>query len=105
MGGMSETLSNGIELSEPWPAKGMDFASWQPMRVPYLEKAVSGPIPIDVGRQLFVDDFLTDRCTMSRVHFGSGREGQRQQEERRTHGTAKASQNALSRDPYSGMEC
>lgn len=45
----------------------MDFASWQPMRVPYLEKAVSGPIPIDVGRQLFVDDFLTDRCTMSRV--------------------------------------
>ena len=54
---MSETLHNGIVLPDPWPpAREPEFA---PMSVPYLEPGnTPGIIPIDTGRQLFVDDFL-----------------------------------------------
>src|SRR5687768_14135881 len=54
--GEGETLYNGIRLPEAWPPTGMVVDSYEPMPVPYL---VSPPqvIPIDVGRQLFVDDF------------------------------------------------
>ena len=53
-----ETLYNGIVLPKEWPPK-IDIADRRPMPVPYLEKAnIPKVIPIDVGRQLFVDDFL-----------------------------------------------
>lgn len=62
---MSETLYNGIVLPEVWPPTDQDLRCRQPMRVPYLEKAPE-LIPIDVGRQLFVDDFLLEECSMLR---------------------------------------
>ena len=61
-------LANGIELPADWPPRTVDLDCSQPARVPYLE----GPppvIPIDLGRQLFVDDFLIDKhqTTMARA--------------------------------------
>ena len=64
---MSETLYNGIELPAPWPPREADPQSLQPMRVPYLEKPPA-VIPIDGGRQLFVDDFLIAQCSLAPVH-------------------------------------
>ena len=68
-----ELLYNGIELSAPWPPAapvvklGTADAGGEPMPVPYL-KNPPAVIPIDVGRQLFVDDFLIDATTLKR-HF------------------------------------
>src|SRR5262249_57105177 len=53
-----ETLYNGIRLASPWPPRGRKV-TLDPMPVPYLT-APPAVIPIDVGRQLFVDDFLID---------------------------------------------
>jgi len=54
-----EVLYNGIELSSPWPPlrTAKEMKSLEPMAVPYLK---NGPrvIPIDLGRQLFIDDFF-----------------------------------------------
>lgn len=57
-----EKLYNGIELPEEWPPRGMSFDDrTPPPEPPYLAKdAVKGPLPVDVGRQLFVDDFLVE---------------------------------------------
>jgi hypothetical protein len=54
-----EVLYNGITLPAEWPPRYNDPNSYDPMPVPYL---VSPPkvMPIDVGRQLFVDDFLIE---------------------------------------------
>lgn len=62
-----ETLYNGIELPEIWPPRNLDAGSDEPIVVPYLENPPA-VIPIDIGRQLFVDDFLIEETTMSR-HF------------------------------------
>ncbi|MFP4027359.1 MAG: glycosyl hydrolase family 32 [Candidatus Brocadiia bacterium] len=63
---MGETLYNGIELPNEWPPRNLGPAGYDPMPVPYLE--TSPPvIPIDVGRQLFVDDFLIAETSMQRV--------------------------------------
>lgn len=58
-----KTLYNGIALSTPWPPANTT-PTFEPMSVPHL---VSPPavIPIDVGRQLFVDDFLIEHTTTS----------------------------------------
>lgn len=59
------TLANGIPLSGTWPPR---YAFGQePKTPPYL---VSPPavLPIDAGRQLFVDDFLIERTTLRRIH-------------------------------------
>lgn len=60
-----ETLYNGITLPDPWPPR-VEKLTREPMRVPYLE---SPPeiIPIDIGRQLFVDDFLIEHTTLKRT--------------------------------------
>ena len=61
----SETLYNGIELPKEWPPK-RDKLAIVPATPPYL---ISPPevIPIDVGRQLFVDDFLIEKTTLKRT--------------------------------------
>jgi hypothetical protein len=60
-----ELLYNGIHLPERWPpAQGA--TNYEPMRIPYLESPPS-VIPIDVGRQLFVDDFLIKKTTLKRT--------------------------------------
>jgi hypothetical protein len=61
-----ELLYNNIRLPSVWPPEHFDPASAEPMPVPYLEHPPA-VIPIDVGRQLFVDDFLIERTDMTRT--------------------------------------
>jgi hypothetical protein len=63
-GAPPSTLHNGITLGRPWPPDWR-FPSEHPALPPYL---ASPPrvIPIDVGRQLFVDDFLIEETTLVR---------------------------------------
>ena len=64
----AETLYNGIVLPEQWPPKIEKDAiqSGDVMPVPYLENPPD-VIPIDVGRQLFVDDFLVETTDLKRT--------------------------------------
>lgn len=59
-------LYNGIVLPSPWPPEDR-IPTRDPMPVPYLEQPPA-VIPIDVGRQLFVDDFLIEQTDLSRVY-------------------------------------
>lgn len=61
-----ELLYNGIRLPDEWPPRG-GWENTSPMEVPYL---VAPPklIPIDVGRQLFVDDFLIESSDLEREY-------------------------------------
>ncbi|MBL9194614.1 MAG: hypothetical protein JNJ82_19830 [Opitutaceae bacterium] len=61
-----ESLYNGISLPAEWPVKNLDPASKEPMEVPYL-KVPPKVIPIDVGRQLFIDDFLVEQTDLRQV--------------------------------------
>ncbi len=63
----AETLHNGIRLSAEWPPRDGDPKSRQPRPVPYLA-APPAVIPIDVGRQLFVDDFLIATTDLTRTY-------------------------------------
>ena len=64
---MGETLYNGIKLPDVWPPDNYKPLLKIPPTVPYLE---SPPeiIPIDVGRQLFVDDFLISETSLKRKY-------------------------------------
>ena len=61
-----EVLYNGILLTSPWPPFRDTLPLNPPPDPPYL---VSPPavIPIDVGRQLLVDDFLIDESNLKRT--------------------------------------
>lgn len=61
----AETLYNGIQLPDTWPPKPDSFPRETPLVPPYLKNPPK-VIPIDVGRQLFVDDFLVESTTMTR---------------------------------------
>ncbi len=61
-----EQLYNGIVLPEVWPPRDLDPESDEPMPVPYLDHPPT-VIPVDVGRQLFVDDFLIEQSTLTRT--------------------------------------
>ncbi|TDF98805.1 glycosyl hydrolase family 32 [Paenibacillus piri] len=61
-----DTLYNGIKLPEIWPPTGIDGTSREPLPVPYLQNPPA-VIPIQVGRQLFVDDFLIEQSTLHRT--------------------------------------
>lgn len=61
----AETLYNGIVLPAEWPPRLADFPE-NPVTPPYLA-APPAVIPIDVGRQLFVDDFLVESTTLKRT--------------------------------------
>ncbi|UCH35832.1 MAG: glycosyl hydrolase family 32 [Armatimonadota bacterium] len=62
-----QTLYNGIQLPSQWPPQRDALTLAPPPKPPYL---VTPPdvIPIDVGRQLFVDDFLIQRTTLKRTY-------------------------------------
>jgi hypothetical protein len=62
----ADTLYNGIELPTPWPPRLSALPDALPQPA-YLQHPPA-VIPIDVGRQLFVDDFLIEGTTMTR-HF------------------------------------
>ncbi len=60
-----DRLYNGITLGTPWPPRLR-----QPDEHPVLPSYLADPppiIPIDVGRQLFVDDFLIETTNLQRV--------------------------------------
>lgn len=61
-----EKLYNGIVLPMAWPPEHYDQDSAEPMPVPYVQHPPK-VIPIDVGRQLFVDDFLIESSTLKRT--------------------------------------
>jgi hypothetical protein len=61
-----ETLYNGLQLPTPWPPR-YDLASL-PSSPPYLLNRPS-VVNIDVGRQLFVDDFLIEETTLTRSFY------------------------------------
>ena len=62
----NELLYNGIVLPATWPPNNID-RSRNPVDIPYL-KNKPAVIPIDVGRQLFVDDFLTDQTNLKTIY-------------------------------------
>jgi hypothetical protein len=61
-----ETLYNGIVLPRVWPPR-YQSANDQPAVPSYLMEPPA-VIPIDVGRQLFVDDFLIEQSTLLRTY-------------------------------------
>jgi hypothetical protein len=63
--GEGEELYNGIRLSTPWPPRITELPP-EPILPPYL-KSPPAVIPIDCGRQLFVDDFLIEEMTLRRT--------------------------------------
>lgn len=62
----SETLYNGIRLPEQWPPRYEEPAKAQDMPAPYLQHKPD-IIPVNVGRQLFVDDFLIAGTNLTAV--------------------------------------
>jgi hypothetical protein len=65
--GAGETLDNGIVLPDVWPPKIKTLTRAPLAQPPYLKQPPK-VIPIDVGRQLFVDDFLIESTTLKRTH-------------------------------------
>src|SRR5262249_17317703 len=61
-----ELLYNGIRLPTPFPPQIKDVPR-DPVTPAYLTSPPA-VIPIDVGRQLLVDDFLIERTTLTRSH-------------------------------------
>jgi len=59
------TLYNGIRLTDPWPPRLRSLPDL-PVTPPYL---IDPPavVPIDLGRQLFVDDFLIEQTSLVRT--------------------------------------
>lgn len=62
-----KTLSNGVEINDAWPPVHNKGTDRKAMPVPYLENRQE-IIPINVGRQLFVDDFLIQSTNLSSVN-------------------------------------
>lgn len=63
---VSEALHNGIVLPKEWPPRYPEVVERTAMPVPYLESPPD-VIPINAGRQLFVDDFLVESTSLTRV--------------------------------------
>lgn len=61
-----ETLYNGLRLPSPWPPRDHLLSPDPPPPPPYLTSPPA-VIPIDVGRQLFVDDFLIHQTDLQRT--------------------------------------
>lgn len=61
-----EVLYNGIKLPDQWPPRPKAFSRDKPISPPYLANPLK-VIPIDLGRQLFVDDFLIADTTLKRT--------------------------------------
>jgi len=70
-----EILYNGIRLPAEWPPHDAVPKDRAVRSVPYLEHRPE-VIPIDVGRQLFVDDFLIESSSLKReFHYPQRYEG------------------------------
>ncbi|MES2307652.1 MAG: hypothetical protein V4507_02230, partial [Verrucomicrobiota bacterium] len=68
-----EILYNGIQLPKEWPPNQKPDGKIHPL--PYLVQPPA-VIPIDIGRQLFVDDFLIEKSDLKRqFHYATRYEG------------------------------
>ncbi|MEZ0276430.1 MAG: exo-alpha-sialidase, partial [Roseimicrobium sp.] len=63
---IGEVTYNGLRDPGEWPPKTHDPKSFEPMTVPWLENPPA-IIPINNGRQLFVDDFLIEKTDLKRT--------------------------------------
>jgi hypothetical protein len=63
--GRHEVLYNGIKLGAPWPPDNR-YLSPELVEPPYLADPPA-VIPIDLGRQLLVDDFLIEESSLART--------------------------------------
>lgn len=63
---IGQTLHNGITLPEQWPPRRPVPAVPMEMPVPYLKNKPM-VIPVNTGRQLFVDDFLISKTDLETV--------------------------------------
>ena len=61
----AEVLANGIALPEVWPPQQAELSRAPLAPPPYLASPPA-VIPIDLGRQLFVDDFLIAHTNLTR---------------------------------------
>lgn len=66
-GARADMLYNGIELPAAWPPNYGPLTTG-PLRTPPYLLAPPAVIPIDVGRQLLVDDFLIEQTTLTRTY-------------------------------------
>ena len=60
-----ETLFNGVALPSPWPPNRREL-TLATATLPYLADPPA-EVPIDIGRQLFVDDFLIEESSLYRT--------------------------------------
>jgi len=65
----TNVLYNGIVLPDVWPPKTYMSTSAEPMRCDYLTTRHPDVVPIDLGRQLFFDDFLIKSTTLTRKFY------------------------------------
>jgi len=63
---VGERLYNGICLPPTWPPR-VESLTLEPPGKPWYLTSPPAVIPIDVGRQLFVDDFLIEETTLKRT--------------------------------------
>ena len=63
----SQVLHNGIQLPAEWPPRYEEPTERKEMPVPYLQHKPA-VIPINTGRQLFVDDFLLSENHLQKVY-------------------------------------
>jgi len=59
-------LYNGVQLPATWPPRAESLTLDSPSK-PWYSTSPPEVIPIDVGRQLFVDDFLIEQTTLTRA--------------------------------------
>src|SRR4051794_8821042 len=60
-----QLLYNGIRLPDAWPPRDVALTN-EPLREPPYLIDPPAVIPIDLGRQLFVDDFLIEKTDLRR---------------------------------------
>ena len=68
--GVGELLYNGIEIPDEWSPARAELTREPLPEPPYLAEPPP-VIPIDVGRQLFVDDFLVGETDLTRTYHAA----------------------------------
>lgn len=63
----AQTLSNGIRLPKEWPPRYDEPTQRKEMPVPYLTDKPD-VIPVNTGRQLFVDNFLISETSLKSIY-------------------------------------
>ncbi len=62
----TKILENGLEVSKDWPPKYVGKIERKSLPVPYLDSPQK-TIPINIGRQLFIDSYLIESTSLKPV--------------------------------------